>query len=499
MYGIASTRNTAYTAAANSAYTSANYPTPSPYIGMPKTPFPWLTWNNRPYTTPLELALVPKSRSSRLLFDYSAANGATPPIYSSQSGAIVLYPDFPYPAGSGGFVANPQPGATFPFFGHLLNFFDEASPIPANLYRLFEYVQVPSRYVGTETMLSPFGTKYGIMNSNSTSTTPTLLTGDAVPGSPPPWSGANPTYTLGSSPMGTYLRPPLNKVSEYRDPGRVNVNTVQDPAVWQGVLNGSYYPQLAPAATGSTTIPNIAGTMITNLGGALGTAPTASTGSPATATAVGNGYPPPPPAGMVPTNTPSYFTNPFRSFSGAALTNSIYASQNYAVGAIKPYPNGIGLFPTATALRDIDATLLRPSLIGSTAGIALFDSQALGGSAPALQPYNDSTRSPFFRLQNASRVSNLLTTRSNVYAVWITVGYFQVTTWYGTTPTTPPKVICDMAHPDGYQLGQELGSDSGQIKRHRAFYLFDRTIPVGFERGVDHNVQNAILLRRFIE
>ena len=161
-------------------------------------------------------------------------------------------------------------------------------------------------------------------------------------------------------------------------------------------------------------------------------------------------------------------------------------------------------------LHDIDATLLRPALIGSTAGTALFDGKPLGLPHPRCNPTHDPTRSPFFRLQNASRMSNLLTMRSNVYAVWITVGYFQVTPWYGypasstspyptaSYPTTNP-IQYDPAHPDGYQLGQELGSDSGQVKRHRAFYLFDRTIPVGFERGVDHNVQNAILLRRFIE
>jgi hypothetical protein len=165
------------------------------------------------------------------------------------------------------------------------------------------------------------------------------------------------------------------------------------------------------------------------------------------------------------------------------------------------YPNGVGVFPTTSALRDIDATLLRPSQIGNTAGAALFDSQSLAsGGAPSIYTYNDPTRSPFFRLQNASRMSNLLTTRSNVYAVWVTVGYFQVTAWTGPSPpATNPPVVYDPAHQDGYQLGQELGNDSGQIKRHRAFYMFDRTIPVGFERGVDHNVQNAIILRRFIE
>ena len=41
--------------------------------------------------------------------------------------------------------------------------------------------------------------------------------------------------------------------------------------------------------------------------------------------------------------------------------------------------------------------------------------------------------------------------------------------------------------------------DTGQIERHRAFYIFDRTIPVGFRRGEDMNVDKAILVNRFIE
>ena len=54
-------------------------------------------------------------------------------------------------------------------------------------------------------------------------------------------------------------------------------------------------------------------------------------------------------------------------------------------------------------------------------------------------------------------------------------------------------------YPDGYQLGQELGSDSGEITRHRAFYMYDRTIPVGFEPGKDHNFDKGILVKRYIE
>jgi hypothetical protein len=81
--------------------------------------------------------------------------------------------------------------------------------------------------------------------------------------------------------------------------------------------------------------------------------------------------------------------------------------------------------------------------------------------------------------------------------VWITVGYFEVT----------PKNIRKVYYPEGdndvnltgYQLGAEVGIDEGRIKRHRAFYMIDRSIPVAFEPGENHNVDNAVILRRYVD
>lgn len=120
--------------------------------------------------------------------------------------------------------------------------------------------------------------------------------------------------------------------------------------------------------------------------------------------------------------------------------------------------------------------------------------------------YNDWRRNAYFAYQPYGQLVNKLTTRSNVYAVWITVGYFEVTPWYGWDPSkTPPAAnptgqqTYDAAHPDGYQLGQEMGSDTGDLKRHRGFYIIDRSIPVGFQRGADLNSDKAVVLKRFIE
>ena len=103
----------------------------------------------------------------------------------------------------------------------------------------------------------------------------------------------------------------------------------------------------------------------------------------------------------------------------------------------------------------------------------------------------DINRNPYFRYQAIQKLGNVFSNHSNVFAVWITVGYFEVAAAHRTA--------VDAGHPDGYQLGQELGSDSGDIVRHRAFYIFDRSIPVGFVRGQDINQDKAMLLKRFIE
>ena len=68
------------------------------------------------------------------------------------------------------------------------------------------------------------------------------------------------------------------------------------------------------------------------------------------------------------------------------------------------------------------------------------------------------------------QMENLVTVRSNVFAVWITVGYFN-----------------------------SSGNEVSPIERNRGFYIVDRSIPVAYERGKDHNVRDAILLRRIIQ
>ncbi len=97
----------------------------------------------------------------------------------------------------------PPPGFNAPF-GHLFNFFfvgwhqDRRQEIDELVPRAGLFVHVPSRFVGTETWLPPAPFQ------------PVL-----------PSAGG-----LTEQQLASFYHPPFNRVSNYREPGKVNINTV---------------------------------------------------------------------------------------------------------------------------------------------------------------------------------------------------------------------------------------------------------------------------------
>ncbi len=368
-----------------------NLMSPPQYLGDPPTPFPWITWNARPYISAAELLLVPASSPDRLLVEFASLETPSP-----TTAAVTGYQ--PYDP------AQPNVRGPFPY---LLNFFNSSDTTYAtgqasNYYRIFDYVQVPSKFIGTETILNPS------------------------------------VFSTTSQPVsGVPLMPPFNTISNYRDPGRININTVGSQEVWNALLNQN---NNSPKPSYSDWVDSRRGD-----GAGGGVLTTANT------------------------SLPTSFANPLRSASSADLV-----------------PLASMLSTGATLRRGVDVTLLRPRP-GAGSSLPLFMNSAMDGSD---KPYIDAARNPYFAYQTLQRIDNNVTGRSNVFAVWLTIGYFEV---------IPNQPGIDKGHPDGYQLGAELGSDTGTIERHRAFYMFDRSIPVAYERGMNHNVNRAILLKRFIE
>ncbi len=131
-------------------------------------------------------------------------------------------------------------------------------------------------------------------------------------------------------------------------------------------------------------------------------------------------------------------------FSGAFYDSSAMAASGRRTLGLIPGPDdqpfkgyGPGAYPPgagASHSRGIDDTLLRLRNVGTSTGA----NQAL---------------------DLLTKMAGQVTTRSNVFAVWLTVGFFEVT----DTATRPAK------------LGAEIGRAEGRQIRHRMFAIVDRS------------------------
>jgi hypothetical protein len=79
------------------------------------------------------------------------------------------------------------------------------------------------------------------------------------------------------------------------------------------------------------------------------------------------------------------------------------------------------------------------------------------------------------------------------------MGFFEVEQVTAAEQVDFPGQLNSGLYPDGYRLLREYGTQTGDIRRHRAFYIFDRSIPVGYSPGNDLNAQDAVLVERLVE
>ena len=88
---------------------------------------------------------------------------------------------------------------------------------------------------------------------------------------------------------------------------------------------------------------------------------------------------------------------------------------------------------------------------------------------------------------------NLTTVRTNQFAVWITIGFFEVKRpGKPALATSNPALAFDL-------LGTELGSTGGRRVRHRAFFVLDRSRAGGLNPQDRDCIRDVVAYRQLIE
>jgi len=191
-----------------------------------------------------------------------------------------------------------------------------------------------------------------------------------------------------------------------RFPGRINLNTIWDPDTFNALCSQmgiNYFNQQA--------VTDIYNKMI---------------------------------AARTPNTVPGPNDNPFWSLA-APFGNPLY-------------PNGNGL--NNTVLRPDPNPAATYQMMGNVPKL-LFETDPNANPAEMQKDPNSGqpTSHPYLNYELLTKIFGNSTVRSNVFAVWITVGFFEVTN-AGTSPPT---------------LGAEIGRSENRHVRHRMFSVIDRT------------------------
>lgn len=223
---------------------------------------------------------------------------------------------------------------------------------------------------------------------------------------------------------------PVNQISTYREPARINMNTVV-----------GYY-DYGLDSTGNTINSEVWNALVAG----------------------------PLPYPTTPYDQSTFVFKPRR----VGTTKAVPADPKLGIPATPAVPGSGNNKKQSTTINNpaIPGQSLSAAII-SSAGEEKFLDLIAGSSPPAYtSSFMGSTErarlNPYHKLSTAIRLGNTATVRSNVFGIWITLREF-------------------------------VAGDPDSVKLHRAFYIVDRSIPVGFENGKDHNVRDMIQLRRIIE
>jgi len=349
------------------------------------------------------------------------------------------------------------------------------------------------------------GQNYAVQLANPNPNAPPLAN---LPSNPIPTS--RPFHSLSYPDINyTLMRPAALPPSAFTDPQAPNPPQLITPPT---------APTYPPAYTGNfigdpgVRNPNLSWGFITQN-------PPSTTGTPPVSTTTNLYLPPPIPLRRLFQPPDAYAPGSPTSPSNASETGDPYVnvvSPNStaplppATGALPPFQVAVpGVPPTTVTCAANDGVVnlfwvptLLPSGVtnpyfgaNSVAAVAASPGPPPVAAAPA---QIDQKQHPYFRTEMLQKAMNLTTVRTHQYAVWITVGFFEVTRqgdllMAGAGAGTPAAALAfDI-------LGPEIGASTGQTTRFRGFFLVDRLQLTGYDPNIIGSFRPAVVYRQTIE
>ncbi|MCC9644417.1 hypothetical protein LOC71_19260 [Rhodopirellula sp. JC740] len=289
------------------------------------------------------------------------------------------------------------------------------------------------------------------------------------------------------------FRPPFSFRSKLYRNGLVNLNTIKSVNVYKALMGGFSTPaeldqtlnNRLPAGMGAFWdeflrnrrgyTPDSAGAAQTNNWFESGTDPLQTFDH--------DDNPGTPEIPSFDRNIPTQFAGVFRS----AMSSNIAPLESMRTRTVDPTDHagrihgpGPGYDPIEREeLLPTDSGLLRRDFVrdGGTPIKPVFQREP---TDPAVTAPQNHEKSVVHQQLGITRLSNLATDQSNVFAVWVTVGYFEVD---GAT----------------MQVGQEVGVATGEVTRPKGFFVIDRSKPVMYRPGELNNALETIQLSRILE
>jgi hypothetical protein len=118
----------------------------------------------------------------------------------------------------------------------------------------------------------------------------------------------------------------------------------------------------------------------------------------------------------------------------------------------------------------------------------------LGSNSTAGLGNTDDRQHPFWRSEMMQKAMNLTTVRTHQFAVWITIGFFEIKRQgdISMLAFSNPLSAFDI-------MGPEIGALSGKNQRFRGFFLVDRLKLTGFDHFNVSSFRSAVVYRKIIQ